>query len=191
MEPVDDILLPPAQPQRTTRRLSSKHVLRTLAVILMASALAYVGKVLKLDSERLVTHSKDDLLAVAPIFLFGVILWWYAGRKVAELSRPLFRAPGDSATEARVDMRNFFWLGASLISGVVGLGAIIVGMTFLRFGKDLRMAMPDFFEKLEQSMPQVQKLEVTPAPVITAGILLVVIAILALVLAMRRRTPTA
>ncbi len=130
MEPVDDILIPSAQPKRPTRRVTSKHVLRVLALILMAAALAYAGKVLKLDSERLVTHSKEDVLAVAPIFLFGVILWWYAGRKVDELSRPLFRAASDPATEARVDLRNFFWLGASLMSGVVGFGAIIVGLTF-------------------------------------------------------------
>ncbi len=58
----------------------------------------------------------------------------------------------------------------------------------MRYGKDLKNAMPEFFDKLQQSMPQVQKLEATPTPVIMAGVMLVVIAGLTFVLALRRRT---
>lgn len=184
MEPVDDILIP--QPKRPASRLASKHVLRVLAVILMAAALAYMGKVLNLDSEKLVSHSQEDLLAIAPIFLFGVLLWWFAGRKVDELSRPLFRGKQDAPTDTRVDVRNIFWLGASLLSGLVGMGAIIIGTTFLRYGSDLKRAMPVFFQKLEQGLPQIQRLEARPLPLILAGGGLVVFSLAMLALAMRR-----
>jgi hypothetical protein len=190
MEPVDDILLPREQPKRQPRRLTSKHILRVLAVILMAAALAYLGKVLKLDSERLVSHSRDDLQAVAPIFLFGALLWWYAGRS-GELTRPLFRSPGDPATEPRVDWCNFFLLGASLVCGVLGLGTVIVGLTFLRYGTDLRKAMPVFFAQLEKSLPFASKLEANPMPVVLSGVVLVVVAVAAYLLAARRRPQAA
>ncbi|HVU37001.1 MAG TPA: hypothetical protein VHC95_01565 [Opitutales bacterium] len=191
MEPADDIppSATPAQPRPT--RFTSRHVLRMLAAVLLVSATIYTIKVWKLDGQLLTTHRQQDLLAISPVFLFGAILWWYAGRKMDEISRPLFRNRSDSPTDARVDLRNVCWLVLSIVSGFVGMAAIIVGGTFALHGKELHAAMPDFFNKLEQRVPKIQGLEATPAPIIWAGALLVGVAALALGLAMRRQARAA
>lgn len=178
--------LPSATPLPPSR-FTSRHVLRVLAAVLLVSATIYSVKIWKLDGQQLNSHRKQDLLAISPVFLFGAILWWYASRKIDEIARPIFRNKSDSAADPRVDLRNVCWLAASMVSGFVGLAAIVVGGTFALHGNDLRKAMPDFFSKLEQRLPKIQGLETTPAPIIWAGVLLVGIAVLALMLAMRRK----
>ncbi len=185
MEPNDDILTPPTPPQQ--RRIRPKHVMRCMAVLLMAAALGYADKVLKIDSTAAPTVRRLDLLSTLPVFLFGILLWWYAGRKLDEFSRPMFRSRQDSATDVRVDVRNFFWLGASLMSGFVGLSAVIIGLVFAWQGKEIRKVLPVFFDNLEKQLPQLKSLETAPAPLIMIGALLVLVAGVTLALAMRRR----
>jgi len=170
MELKDDILIP----SEPSRRLSSKHILRVLAVLLVAAALAYADKILKLDSAATVARRRADVLPVIPIFLFGILLWWYAGRKMD-----------------RLELRNVFWLSTSLISGFVGLSAVTIGWIFLRYGEQLHRKLPSFFEDLENRLPTLRHLEASPGPLIATGILLVVLAGVALALAKRRRQPTA
>ncbi len=186
MEPVDDILIPQAEPKRSTQRLTSKHVLRALAVILMVASLAYMGKVLKIDGEKLVSNRKEDMLAIAPFFLFGVLLWWYAGRRVDELARPLFRDKSDAPSAVRVDMRTILWLTTSLVSGLAGFSAVIIGVVFSRYAADLKKTMPVFFDKLERGLPQVQQLEAKPMPLIITGVALIVVSLVAVALATRQ-----
>jgi len=186
MEPKDDILIPPAPPS-ASRRLRTKHILRVLSVLIIAAALAYAGRVLNIDRMATPAHRRADLLPVVPILLFGILMWWYAGRKLDELSRPLFRSKSDSAEDVRMDLRNVFWLGASLVSGFVGLTAVIIGCVFVQHGEQLRKALPDFFANLEKRLPALRHLEVSPSPMIITGVLLVVLAGVTLGLAMRRR----
>jgi hypothetical protein len=190
MEPNDDILNP-TEPSRPAWRLRPKHVLRALALLLMAAALGYVVKVLAIDSTARAELRRLDLLTSLPIFVFGVLLWWYAGRGLDEFSRPLFRGKGDAETDVRVDLRNIFWLGASLTSGFVGMSALIIGLVFDRHGEELRKVMPEFFDILEKRLPPLHNLETSPGPLIMTGVLLVLLAAVTLALAMRRRRPAA
>ncbi len=186
MEPKDDILIPPTAP-RSSRRMRSKHILRILAVLMMAAALGYADKILHLYGVATAAHRRAELLPAISIFLFGILLWWYAGRKLDEFSRPLFRNKNDAVADMRVDLRNVFWLGASLVSGFVGLSAVIIGWVFVRHGEQLRKVLPSFFANLEKRLPPVRQLEVAPEPLILTGVFLVVLAGVTLALAMRRR----
>ncbi len=188
MEPVDDILLPPPPaPAPSQKRLRSRHILRVLAVLLVGVAVYYCMKMVAIERASLNQHRLRDALSIAPVFLFAGLLWWYAGRRVDELSRPLFRGKGDASTDVRVDFRNVVWLVTSFVSGFVGLTAITIGAVFATHINDLKKVMPDFFDQLEQRLPQMRMLEKSPSPMIWSGVVLVVIAVLAMALAGRRR----
>lgn len=127
MEPIDDILIPPPPSKPDARRLRSRHLLRILAFVIMVAALLYAGKVLKMNINDTPERRRSEVLGVCPLFLFGLVLWWYAGRKVDELDRPLFSRSGEADADVRLGVRSQFLVGTSVIAAFTGLCSVIFG----------------------------------------------------------------
>jgi hypothetical protein len=248
MEPIDDILIPPTPAKPEARRLRARHVLRVLAFIIVVAALLYAGKLLKFNADDTATQRWAAVTGVAPLFFFGLVLWWYAGRKVEELDRPLFRRPAENDTDARFGSSNQFLAGASVVATFTGLCSVIFGgilawrpgalapvspglaeiplqpRPFLLLGAMLIVLgavalglarngfwvvvslLSGFFgivavafgsavawhrEVLLRAFPFLQHAQLSPRPILGMGALLVVLAVVALGLALRRKTPQA
>lgn len=175
MEPVDDILIPPTAP--AGNRILTRHVVRGLAFVLMAVAAVCGNDIYHADLLAPPTQRTTDLIGAGLIFSFGVLLWWVAGRKMAEMDRPIFRNSTDSPADLRIDRSNILWIGASLLSGFIGLCSLTFGATLAMRPKELMTAYP-----------VLRQFNFWPKPILVIGGMLVVLSVVALVLAIRRRT---
>jgi len=176
MDPVDDILIPPEPDQAGSSRLRTKHVLRAFAVIVIIAAAGYASMLYRQDTASTIAHRQVDLLGVVPALLFGLVLWWYAGRKVSAINRPLFRNAADAESEVRMDRHNLFWVGVSMVAGFIGLSAATLGATLV-----LRR------EALITAYPFLREVHLSGGPLIIMGGVLIALAVVAMVFALRRR----
>jgi hypothetical protein len=134
MEPTDDILLP--QPKPNPRRFRNRHILRTLAVVLVIVSLGYGEACLRMDLLAPRSQRLSDLLGVAPVFFFGLCLWWYGGRALPELNAPMF--PSARAGDTTLGWQRGLWLVLSLAGGFVGLCAVTYGATLAWHGREIK-----------------------------------------------------
>jgi len=177
MEPVDDILIPSESDKTGPSRLRTKHVLRAFAGIVIIATIGYASMLYRQDAASTIANRNADLVGVIPGVLFGVVLWWYAGRKVGAVTRPLFRNATDADSEVRLDRHNLWWVAVSLVAGFIGLFSATVGATLL-----LRR------EALLTAYPFLREVHLAPWPIILMGSALILLAMLALALALRRRS---
>ncbi len=175
MEPVDDILIPPSA--RESNRFRTRHVMRMMAFILMAVAAVCGNEVYRGDLVASAAQRTTDMMGVGLVFFFGALLWWFGGRKIGEMDRPIFRSSKDAPTDLRIDRRNIFWVAASLLAGFIGLTSLTFGATLALRGKILMAAYPFL-----------RQLNLSPKPLIVIGGLLVLLSVAALALAVRRRS---
>jgi hypothetical protein len=110
------------------------------------------------------------------VFFFGVLLWWFGGRKTDEMSQPIFRSKSDAPTDLRIDRGNILWVAASLLAGFIGLTSVTFG-AMLAFRREVLMT----------AYPFLRQLNLSPKFFLIIGGLLVVLSVAALGLAMRRR----
>lgn len=172
MEPIDDILIPPAPRKSDARRLRARHFLRILAFIIVVAALLYAGKLMKFHLNDPPAQQRADLLSVAPLFLFGVVLWWYAGRKVDELDRPLLGDPAADTTDVRLGARSQFLASVSVI-------ALFTGLCSMIFGGILAWRPA----ALKPVIPALAQIPLSGRPFLAIGALLVILGLVALGLA--------
>jgi hypothetical protein len=248
MEPIDDVLIPSAPSPPKARRLRARHILRCLAFVIVVAALLYAGKLVKFNASDTVERRRADLLGVAPLFLFGVVLWWYAGRKVDELDRPLFRRATADQADLRLGLHTHFLAGISVISVFTGLCSVVFGgilawrpealapvfpgladislqarpflsigaLLIILGGGALGLARNGFWvvvsllsgfigilavafgaavswhrDVLLHAFPFLQHAQLSPRPILFMGVLLVLLAVAALGLALRRKPPRA
>ncbi len=172
MEPNSDILTPPASRPTEARGMRARHILRLLAVLIVAAALLYAGKLLRADVVSSRAQKTADLLEILPLMAFGVVLWWYSGRNVEELSSPLFRGGAAGGGDLRLGARNAFLAGTSVIAIFTGLCTAVFG-AILAVKRDL----------LERAFPALEHVSLAPRPFLIIGGILVVLGGLALGLA--------
>jgi len=172
MEPIDDILIPRAPAKSAARGWRSRHILRLLAFLIILAALCYAGKLLRTDVVSSRGQKISELLGLAPLFAFGLVLWWYAGRNVEELSRPLFGGAEAGNADLRLGARSPFLAGISVLAAFTGLCS-------LSFGVILALKR----EMIEQVFPALQQVPLSPRPFLIIGGLLVILAGVALGLA--------
>jgi hypothetical protein len=175
MEPVDDILIPPSA--TNPNRLRGRHVLRFMAFVLMAVAAVCGNQVYRADALAPASQRTADIIGVGVVFFFGVLLWWFGGRKTGEMSQPVFRCKSDAPGDLRIDRGNILWVAASLLAGFIGL-------TSVTFGALLALRR----EVLMTAYPFLRQLNLSPKFLLMIGGLLVFLSIAALGLAMRRRS---
>jgi len=176
MEPVDDILIPQSTPTAEPNRLRTRHVVRALAFILISVAAVCGNEVYRADLLALASQRTADMVGVGLVFFFGILLWWLGGRKVGEMAQPVFRNASDAATDMRIDRHNIIWIAASVLAGFIGLSAVTLGATLAFRAQALMTAYPILRE-----------MNLSPKPILIMGGLLVVLAMVALALAMRRQ----
>jgi hypothetical protein len=175
MEPVDDILIPPPAPE--SNRICTRHLVRGLAFVLMSVAAVCGNQIYHADILAPAAQRTADTVGVGLVFVFGMLLWWVAGRKISEMNRPLFRHASDAPDELRIDRHNILWIVASLLAGFIGLCAVTFGGTLALRSKELLTAYP-----------VLRELNLSPRPILIIGGLLIALSMVALGLAMRRRT---
>jgi len=152
--------------------MRARHILRLLAILIVAAALFYAGKILRADVISSHAQKTADLLGVLPLLAFGVVLWWYSGRNVGELSNPLFRSRTAGEDEMRMGARNAFLAGTSVIAIFAGLCTMVFG-AILAVKRDL----------LERAFPALEQVSLAPRSFLIFGGILVVLGGLALGLA--------
>jgi len=172
MEPIDDVLIPPAPTKPENRRFRARHVLRVLAFVIVVAALLYAGKLLKFNAGDSPARRWSEVMGVAPLFFFGLVLWWYGGRNVAELDRPLFRRSADNDPTLRQNIRSQFLAGSSAI-------AVFIGLCSMTFGAILGWR-PD---ALAPVFPALAQIPLQPRPFLAIGALLIIVGVVALGLA--------
>jgi hypothetical protein len=145
--------------------MRARHILRTLAFLIVVATLLYAGKLLKFNLGDPPEQRRADVLGVVPMFFFGLVLWWYAGRKVDDLDRPLFGGAADSPT--RLGVRGNFLALSGVLSAFVGLCSV-------SFGAILAWRP----ETLEPVFPHIRDAMLQPGPFLVVGGLLIVLAIL-------------
>ncbi len=172
MEPIDDILIPQASPKTRTGVMRTRHFLRLLAILIVVAGLIYAGKLLRGDVVSSHAQRMADLLGVLPMLAFGVVLWWFAGRNVAEMSNPLFNDGTKEGAALRLGARNSFLAGVSVV-------AIFTGICTFVFGAILALKR----EALDHVFPSLAQVSFAPRPFLVIGGILVVLGGLALGLA--------
>jgi len=172
MEPIDDILIPPPPAKAESKRWRARHILRTLAFVIVVAALLYAGKLMKFNVDETPAQRWTEVFGVAPLFLFGLVLWWYAGRKVDELDRPLFSRPAADDPDSRLGSTSQFLAGASVVASFTGLCSMIFG--------GIIAWRPD---SLAPVFPGLAAIPLQPRPFLLLGSLLIVLGAAALGLA--------
>ena len=172
MEPIDDILIPRASPPASERGWRARHFLRLLAVLIVVAGLVYAGKLLRADVISSPAQRTANMLGLLPLLAFGGVLWWYAGRPVEELSRPLFGGGAAGTADLRLGARNSFLAAMSVV-------AIFTGLCTFVFGAILALKR----EALVHAFPSLDLLQVAPRPFLIIGGILVGLGGLALGLA--------
>jgi len=149
--------------------MRARHILRVLSFFIVVASLLYAGKLLKFNLGDTPDQRWTNLLGVMPLFIFGIVLWWYAGRKVDELDRPLFNAKSNQSADTRLGARGNFLAIVSIVSTFMGLCSVAFG--------SILAWRPEAFAPI---FPRLADWALKAQPFLIIGALLIVLGLLAI-----------